>query len=212
MHQSVQDLLSKATTLPQDNTVKLPVQTASPEPKKIAISRRNLALPALPGTKPPVKIPQPECGQAVYAKVKPLPKPRNVPVPPTLPVPKFMPEPKIETKPKDLDISDKEPDYGSCDFNQKSQSSQDTPDSPLYSTVRPLLRTRRKQSTDTNQEHPKSSLQSPIFGDAEVPARFKQILSNVLFKDMSRISPSPTPKYEESADLLAEPDYYEIQK
>lgn len=211
MHQSVQDLLSKATALPQDDPVKPPVRTPSPEPTKIAVSRRHLALPALPGTKPPVRILQPECGQAVYAKVKPLPKPRNISAPPTLLVPELVPEPEIETTAKDMDISDEEPDYESCDLYQKSQPMQDT-DTQLYSTVNPLLRNRRKQNTDTNQEPPKSSRQSPAFNDAEVPVSFKQILSNVLFKDMSRVSPTPPTKYEESEDLLAEPDYYEIKK
>lgn len=209
MHQSVQDLLSKATTLPLDNMVPAPAQTASPAFPKVPISRRNLALPALPGPKPPVKVPQPECSQAVYAKVKPLPKPRNIPPPPPPP----LPAPKQETKPKDLDISDKEPDYESCNWNQKAQPKEDTPDSQLYSTVRPLLHTRRKPEVDANQDHPKTSRQTPVFGYADVPVSFKQILSDVLFKDTTRKGPSPTPKpYEDSSDLLAEPDYYEIKK
>lgn len=213
MHQSVQDLLSKATALPQDNTDHLPVQTATPAPPKIGISRRNLALPAVPDTKPPAISPEPECGQAVYATVKPLPKPRKVPAPPPLPVPKFMAEPKTETKPQDLDISDKELDSASCDWNQKAQLRQDSSDSQLYSTVKPLLHTRRKPDIDNLEENPKSSRQSPVFGYTEVPVSFKQILSNVLFKDVTRIVPSPTPKsYRESSDLLDEPDYYEIQK
>ncbi|XP_026802866.3 docking protein 2 isoform X2 [Pangasianodon hypophthalmus] len=215
MHQSVQDLLSKATALPQENTLPPPPppppQTASPASPKSGISRRNLALPALPGTKPPIRSPQPESTEALYAKVKPLPKPRNVPTPPALPVPKLMPEP--ETKPKDLDISDQEPDYESCDWNQKTQTKEDSSDSQLYSTVRPLLHTRRKPDVDTNQEQLKSSRQSPEFGHAEVPVSFKQILSDVLFKDVTRIAPPPPPKtYRENSNLSAEPDYYEIQK
>lgn len=213
MHQSVQDLLSKATALPQDNTDHLPVQTASPAPPKISISRRNLALPAVPSTKPPVISPEPECDQAVYAKVKPLPKPRKIPAPPPLPVSKLMAVPETETKPQDLDISDKELDCASCDWNQKAQLRQDSSDSQLYSTVRPLLHTRRKPDIDTNQENPISSQQPPVFGYKEVPVNFKQMLSNVLFKDVTRIVPSPTPKsYRESSDLLDEPEYYEIQK
>ncbi|KAB5554238.1 hypothetical protein PHYPO_G00048060 [Pangasianodon hypophthalmus] len=164
-----------------------------------------------PAQNPPSEALNLNLPEALYAKVKPLPKPRNVPTPPALPVPKLMPEP--ETKPKDLDISDQEPDYESCDWNQKTQTKEDSSDSQLYSTVRPLLHTRRKPDVDTNQEQLKSSRQSPEFGHAEVPVSFKQILSDVLFKDVTRIAPPPPPKtYRENSNLSAEPDYYEIQK
>ncbi|KAK3520582.1 hypothetical protein QTP70_027498 [Hemibagrus guttatus] len=211
MHQSVQDLLSKATALPQD----IIVQKPSPPSPNTGISRRNLALPALPGPKPTAVSSKPECGQDLYAKVKPLPKPRNVPPPPppVLPLLKVMTEPKAELKPKDMDISDMEPDYESCDWNKNAQLSQDSSDRQLYSTIKPLLHTRRKPDEDANHENPKSSRQSPVIGYPEAPVNFKKILSDVLFKDGTRITPSPIPKlYRESPDLLAEPDYYEIQK
>ncbi|KAM9457262.1 docking protein 3 isoform 2-T2 [Clarias gariepinus] len=206
MHQSVQDLLSQATALPQENTVQLPVHTASPASPKnsSAISRRNLALPALPGPKPSARSPQPGCDQAVYAKVKPQPKPRNIPAPPPLPIPKLITE--TEANPNVMDITDKEHDYESCEWNKKAQSRQDSSDSQLYSTVRPILHVRRKSDADAVQT--KSSQQSP-----EISVNFKQILSDVLFKDKTRISPTPTPKpYEDDSDLLNEPDYYEIRK
>lgn len=213
MHQSVQDLLSQATALPQDNMVLPPAQTTKPVSPKIPIPRRNLALPALPGPKPTAKTSQPECGHAVYAKVKPLPKPRHAPAPPALPVPVLRNEPKKGTKLNDLDISDQEPDYESCDWNQKAHSKEDSSDSSLYSTVRPLLHARRKPEVDANQEHPKTSRQTPECGYPDVPVSFKQILSNVLFKDVARATPSPAPiSYEDNSDLLAEPDYYEIKK
>lgn len=124
-----------------------------------------------------------------------------------------MTKPEKDTKPKYLDISNKEPDYEYCEWNQKAQSKQDGSDSQLYSTVKPQLHTRRKSEVDANQDHPKTSRQSPAFGYADVPVSFKQILSDVLFKDVTRIVPSPTSSsHRESSDLLAEPDYYEIQK
>ncbi|XP_058261521.1 docking protein 3 isoform X2 [Hemibagrus wyckioides] len=216
MHQSVQDLLSKATALPLDNMVEKP----SPPSPNTGVSRRNLALPALPGPKPTAVISKPECGQDLYARVKPLPKPRNVPPPPpppppppVLPLLKIITEPRAELTLKDMGISDMEPDYESCDWNKNAQSSQDGSDSQLYSTIKPLLHTRRKPDEDANHENPKSSRQSPVFGYPEAPVNFKKILSDVLFKDVTRLAPSPKPKsYSESPDLLAEPDYYEIQK
>lgn len=213
MHQSVQDLLSQATGLQQDSVVLPPVQMAKPISPKVPIARKNLALPALPGTKPPIKSPQPECSQAVYAKLKPLPRPRNVPVPPALPVSTVRNMPEKGTKPIGLDKSDTEPDYESCDWNQEAKSKVASSDTPLYSTVRPLLHTRRKPEVDANQEHPKTSRQTPVSGSTDVPIGFKQILSEVLFKDLTRTTPSPIPKpYTDDSDLLAEPDYYEIKK
>lgn len=203
MHQSVQDLLSEATTLPQDNMKQKP-SSASPE---IGFSRRNLALPAPPVPKPPAKTSQPECGQDLYAKVKPLPKPRKIPQPPALPVPELR-------KNKDLNIINKpEPDYESCDWNQNVQLKQDSSDSQLYSTIKPLLHTRRKTDEENNQEKPQSSRHSPVLGNSEGPVSFKKMLSDALFKDRSRIVPSPEPTpFRGSTDLLAEPDYYEIKK
>lgn len=202
MHQSVQDLLSKATAQLQDTVVQPPVQSAIPK------SRKNLALPALPGPKPSVSVSQPKCGQEVYAKVKPPPKARKVQTPPSLPVPKPLTEPEKETKPKHLFFSNMEPDLESCDWNQKAQHSSD---SQLDSTVRPLLHTRRKPEEDANQEHPKTSPQTPVLGYTDASISFKQILSDALFKDMTRIVPSSTPKsHRKSLDLLDEPDYYEI--
>lgn len=209
MHQSVQDLLSQATGLPQDSVVLPPVQTAKPVSPNLPVARKNLALPALPDTKPPVKIHQPECSQAVYAKVKPQPRPRNVPVPPALPVSTL----RKETKTNDLDISDSEPDYESCNWNQEDQLKVASSDTPLYSTVKPPLHTRRKHEVDANQEHLKTSRQTHVSGNTHVPIGFKQVLSNVLFRDLTRTTPSPIPKsYKDSSDVLAEPDYYEIKK
>ncbi|XP_046721765.1 docking protein 2 isoform X2 [Silurus meridionalis] len=211
MHQSVQDLLSKATALPQENTIQRPVQAASPASPKTVISRRNLALPAIPGIKPPPRSPQPECGQAVYATVKPLPKPRNVPPPSILPLPRPMTAVVREIKPVGLDISDNKPHYDSSDSNQRTQSNLDTSGSPLYSSIK--HGDRKKPARDTSQGHLKNNQQNSAFCYTAVPVNFKQILSEVLLKEPNRPGPSPTPKsYEASPDLLAEPDYYEIKK
>ncbi|XP_026993920.2 docking protein 3 [Tachysurus fulvidraco] len=209
MHQSVQDLLSKATALPTENMVQKP----KPPSPKVGFTQRNRALPAIPIPKPPAIIHKPEYSKDLYARVKPLPKPRNVPPLPALPFPKLMFEPKTEIKPKEMDISDMEPDYEYCDWKENPPSKQDSSDSPLYSTIKPLLHTRRKTDEDTNHENRKSSRQSPVIDQSANQVDFKKILSDVLFKDTTRITPSTKPRsYGGSSDLLADPDYYEIQK
>lgn len=200
MHQRVQDLLSEATALSQDSMVQ---KSSLPSPQ-IGIAQRNLALPALPGPKPPSLTSQ----TGVYARVKPLPMPRNVPSPPSA-----SPEPKlIEMKPKGLDVIDAEPDYETCDWNQNAQSKRDTSGHQLYSKIKTPPHTRRKPDEETVRENPESSRLSSKVGNPELPVSFKEILSDVLFKDRTRSVPCSKPSsYSKSADPVADPDYYEIQ-
>ncbi|TSK87394.1 Docking protein 1 [Bagarius yarrelli] len=190
MHQRVQDLLSEATALSQDSMT----PKSGPPAPQIGITRRNLALPPLPGPQPPALTSQSDSN----AMVKPVRKLRNIPPPPALPELK-----PIETKPNRLDISN--------DQNQSSEWKPDTSDHQLYSKIKPRLHPReRKPDKETDQENPAGSHQSPVVANKpDLPKSFKEILSDVLFKDKTR--PVPPSKPSSHSNLLADPDYYEIQ-
>ncbi|XP_036445337.1 docking protein 3 [Colossoma macropomum] len=259
MHQSVQDLLSKATSQMQDST------TQQPPPRPLIddrmkggqgsptrgmkdrpcppLSRRNLALPAPPvpkalpappappappalpavSTKPPVifnkppavrtKPPADTTEEVLYATIKPKPKPRVKTGPPKIPqlppVPNYSPpEPKQkqeeEQETNKLCISDEDPDSDYCNLRQVPEVQQDIPNTEtVYSVVVTPDRQENKCSMEASQDQTTPNQNSLTISPPEISVDFKQVLSNVLFKDLTRIAPR---SYGGSSERLAKLD------
>ncbi|KAI4897508.1 hypothetical protein NFI96_001952 [Prochilodus magdalenae] len=280
MHQSVQDLLSKATSQLQDPTPHQPpprpviderMKGGQGSPTRSlqdrpALPRRNLALPPPPippaptvppappappaiSTKPPVvptkppantvkspavraKHPVSTSGEVLYATIKPQPKPRVKGPPPK--IPQFPPEPHYspthprrtqdqekEVKERPLSCPSDDPDSDYCNWKQMAEAKEDCPNTEtVYSTVVPSARHKNKCGMEASQDPTNPSQHSHIISSPENPVNFKQMLSNVLFKDLTRTTPSFTPRsYGGSSDRLAkldiemdDLDYCEVKK
>ncbi|KAL7861141.1 hypothetical protein AOLI_G00174900 [Acnodon oligacanthus] len=272
MHQSVQDLLSKATSQMQDST------TQQPPPRPLIddrmkggqgsptrgmkdrpcppLSRRNLALPAPPVlkalpappappappalpavstkplvilTKPPTMSPKPPAdttGEVLYATIKPQPKPRIKTAPPKIPQlppgpnynppePKQNQEEEKETTERYISGSDEDPDSDYCNLRQVPEVQQDSPNpDTIYSLVVPPDRQENKCSMVASQDQT-TPIQNSLISSSETPVDFRQVLSNVLFKDLTRMTPR---SYGGSSERLAkldvemdDVDYHEIK-
>ncbi|XP_062841146.1 docking protein 3 [Trichomycterus rosablanca] len=188
MHQSVQDLLSKATSFAEVHTTKQPPPVPPPAsrsfPKK-DVKMRNLPLPRLPGPKPRPSGSKPKAEEVVYSSVKPLPKPRTKPPVPVPPVPK--PETAPQTSSADPD--NEEHDYEVCDWTQKPESRQDQSNTQLYSVV--THHNRKQIRTGVQQQDSQRPLRVP---PSETLKNFRQTLSDTLFKGRTRVCPPVPPK------------------
>ncbi|XP_017561741.1 docking protein 3 [Pygocentrus nattereri] len=260
MHQSVQDLLSKATSQMQDSTTQQPpprpliddrMKGCQGSPTRgmkdrpcLPLSRRNLALPAPPVpkalppppappappalpavctkplvilSKPPAMSPKPPADttkEVLYATIKPQPKPRVKTAPPKIPQPPpgpnySPPEPKQkreeekETKERYICGSDEDPDSDYCNLRQVVEVQQDSPDTDtIYSLVVPPDRQENKCSMVASQDQT-TPMQNSLISSSEIPLDFRQVLSNVLFKDLTRMTPR---SYGGSSERLAKLD------
>ncbi|RXN29114.1 docking 1-like protein [Labeo rohita] len=65
----------------------------------------------------------------------------------------------------------------------------------LYSTVNFAAKRKNRQTEDSDdQEQPNTEEQTPVVSSNELPVDFKQTLSSILFKDLSKIPPPFPPR------------------
>uniref|UniRef100_A0A672PZ99 Proline-rich receptor-like protein kinase PERK10 n=1 Tax=Sinocyclocheilus grahami TaxID=75366 RepID=A0A672PZ99_SINGR len=193
MHQSVQELLAQATALPQEMASK------PPSPK---IPRRYISLPDPP---PCVKSPVSSPDEVLYSVVFPQPKPRSkmnlpkVPTPPSLPPimdTDVTVDKEKEWKSPQEPSEDKNEEAPYTNWTAKATAEQDQPDiQDLYSTVNFAAKRKNRQTEDSDeQEQPNIEQQTPVITSSEIPFDFKETLSSVLFKDLSKIPPPFPPR------------------
>uniref|UniRef100_A0A672P598 IRS-type PTB domain-containing protein n=1 Tax=Sinocyclocheilus grahami TaxID=75366 RepID=A0A672P598_SINGR len=193
MHQSVQELLAQATALPQQ------FASQPPSPK---IPRRYISLPDPP---PFVKSPVSSPDDVLYTVIFPQPKPRSKMNLPKVPMPPGL-SPNTNT-----DVTmDKEKEWRSpqetskdnyeeapyTNWSAKTTAEQDQPNiEDLYSTVNFVAKRKNRQPEGSDdQEQPNTEQHTPVITSSEIPVNFKQTLSNILFKDPSKIPPPFPPR------------------
>ncbi|XP_043112607.1 synapsin-1 [Puntigrus tetrazona] len=180
---------------PQDRpNIKMPPDRPCP-----TVPRRYISLPDPPARiKSPVNSPD----EVLYSVLFPQPKPRSkmnlpkVPTPPSLP-------PNMDT---DVTV-DKEKDCKTTEEPSKANNEEapytnwttKTTDRPniedLYSTVDFAAKRKNRQTEDgDDQERPNTEQQTPVIASSEIPAEFKETLSSILFKDLSKIPPPFPPR------------------
>ncbi|XP_072549743.1 docking protein 3 [Salminus brasiliensis] len=220
--------------LPRRNLA-LPAPPAPTPPTPPAISSKPLTIvtqPPVVRSSPPISTRKPPAStteEVLYATIQPHPKPRVKTAPlrvPRLPaVPSHSPtqpkqkwEPEKETKERCSSTSDEDPDSDYCNWKQGSEmeTGKGSPNiEELYSKVVPPPRHRTINSAEAGQDQAEPSRNSPPDSASEFPVNFKQTLSNVLFKDLARITPPRL--YGGSCDHLSkldldEMDYCEVRK
>uniref|UniRef100_A0A8C2IMS9 IRS-type PTB domain-containing protein n=1 Tax=Cyprinus carpio TaxID=7962 RepID=A0A8C2IMS9_CYPCA len=198
---------------PQDrpNVKKLPPVNTNQDRPCPAVPRRYISLPDPP---PYVKSPVSSPDDVLYTVIFPQPKPRSkinlpkVPMPPSLP-------PNTDTDvTMDNEKEWKSPQDPSEDNNEeapytnlsvKTTAEQDQPNiEDLYSTVNFAAKRKNRQTEGSDdQEQPSTEQNPPVITSSEIPVNFKQTLSNMLFKDPSKIPPPFPPRSREgSSDQL----------
>lgn len=190
---------------------------APPAPLAVSPKRRPIA------PRPPVSIPKAppvranpppsSTGEVLYATIQPHPMPRSKPAAPKVPaVPAYTPthhrpQGKQETEPKERisSASDEDPESDYCNWRQEAEASKGSPDlEDLYSKVVPLRN--RRCNKEVSQDQGKPGQNAPLV-DSEMQTNFKQMLSNILLKDLPRIPPPCPPRsYGGSSDQLAKLD------
>ncbi|XP_066498716.1 docking protein 3 [Hoplias malabaricus] len=164
--------------------------------------------------------------EVIYATIKPHLKTRvkqatspDIPRPPEIPsyspsIPRKNQDPEKETKDPYASVEDPDADY--CNWNQGAIVQQDVPNTEgVYSIVVHPHRYKDKDSTEASQDQASTSPVPHTVNPSEIPVNFKQALSNILFKDLTRTTPRP---FGGSSDHLAnldmemdDLDYCEIQ-
>ncbi|XP_052005854.1 uncharacterized protein LOC127659910 [Xyrauchen texanus] len=222
MHQSVQEtpsnLLPQAPPHPPSMPKAKPQYRASVDkhpPTNINLERplpevpcRNISFPDPPSVKGPVRSPD----DSLYATLAPQSKPRvntnlpKVPVPPSPPT-HF----RIHIKQDAHEITDKvvkswtslqEPsenkkeDDPYTNWTAMTMADQDQVNTQaLYSTVNFTTKQKNRQIDDNDgQEQPNTDQQNHVTTSTEIPVDFKQTLSNILFKELSKIPPPFPPR------------------
>ncbi|XP_016421175.1 docking protein 2-like [Sinocyclocheilus rhinocerous] len=191
-------------TKPQDRpkVKKLPPVNTNQDRPCPTVPRRYISLPDPP---PCVKSPVSSPDEVLYSVVFPQPKPRSkmnlpkVPTPPSLP-------PNTETDVTvDKEKEWKSPQEPSEDKNEeapytnwtaKATAEQNQPHiQDLYSTVNFAAKRKNRQTEDSDeQEQPNTEQQTPVITSSEIPFDFKETLSSILFKDLSKIPPPFPPR------------------
>ncbi|XP_067237969.1 docking protein 3 [Chanodichthys erythropterus] len=168
-----------------------------------ALPRRNISLPDPPScVKSPVSSPD----EVLYSMIFPQPKPRakmNLPgvaTPPSLPrhfgfnnnpdTDVIMgKEKEWKTSQKPSKSSDLEAPYTNWTATTTAKSDEANIED-LYSKVNFATKRKNRQTEDNGgQEQPNADQQSPVTTSSEFPVDFKQTLSTILFKDLSKLPP-----------------------
>ncbi|XP_050983787.1 docking protein 3 [Labeo rohita] len=186
----------------RSNFKKLPPANINQDRPCPVIPRKYISLPDPP---PCVKSPVSSPNEVVYTVIFPQPKPRSkmnlpkVPTPPSLP-------PNTDTDVSvDKEKEWKSPQEPSEDNNEeapytnwtaKTTAEQDQLNiEDLYSTVNFAAKRKNRQTEDSDdQEQPNTEEQTPVVSSNELPVDFKQTLSSILFKDLSKIPPPFPPR------------------
>ncbi|KTG31626.1 hypothetical protein cypCar_00008921 [Cyprinus carpio] len=198
---------------PQDrpNVKKLPPVNTNQDRPCPAVPRRYITLPDPP---PYVKSPVSSPDDVLYTVIFPQPKPRSkinlpkVPMPPSLPpntdTDVTMDNEKEWKSPQDpSEENNEEAPY--TNLSVKTTAEQDQPNiEDLYSTVNFAAKRKNRQTEGSDdQEQPSTEQNPPVITSSEIPVNFKQTLSNMLFKDPSKIPPPFPPRSREgSSDQL----------
>lgn len=189
---------------PQDrpNVKKFPPSNTNQDRPCPTVPRRYISLPDPP---PCVKSPVSSPDEVLYSVVFPQPKPRSkmnlpkVPTPPSL-------QPNTETDATvDKEKEWKTPEEPSEAINEeapytnwtaKTTAEQDQPNiEDLYSTVNYASKRKNRQTEDSDdQEQPNTEQHTPVITSSEIPVDFKETLSSILFKDLSKIPPPFPPR------------------
>ncbi|XP_073676307.1 uncharacterized protein dok3 [Garra rufa] len=177
------------------NFKKLPPANLNQDRPCPAVPRKYISLPDPP---PCVKSPVSSPDEIVYTVIFPQPKPRAKLNLPKVPTPSSLP-PNVDT---DITV-DKEKVWKSpqeeapyTNWMVKTTPEQDQPyTEDLYSTVNFAAKRKNRQTEDSDdQEQPNTEEQTPVFTSSEIPVDFKQTLSSILFKDLSKIPPPFPPR------------------
>ncbi|XP_052471328.1 docking protein 3-like [Carassius gibelio] len=177
-----------------------PVITSQDKP--CPVPRRNISLPDPP---PCVKSPPRSPDDVLYSVIFPQPKPRSKMNLPKIPTPPSLP-PSMDTEvTMDKEKEWKSPQEPSEDNNEeahytnwsvKTTAEQDQPNiEDIYSTVNFAAKRKNRQTEGSDdQEQPNSEQHAPVITSSEIPVNFKQTLSNMLFKDPSKMPPPFLPR------------------
>lgn len=209
--------LPKTKPSNRPNVKKHPPANLNQEKPGPALPRRNITLPDPPScVKSPVSSPD----DVLYSIIFPQPKPRakiNLPrvaTPPSLPQ-HF----GINSNPDTDVIMEKEKEWKSSQEPSKSSNEEapytnwtvtTTAESDelniedLYSKVNFASKRKNRQTEDSGgQEEPNADQQTPVTTSSEIPVDFKQTLSSILFKELSKLPPPfPSRSHGGSRDQL----------
>ncbi|XP_057206098.1 docking protein 2 [Triplophysa rosa] len=151
-------------------------------PPRVIVPRQNISLPGHPSIRSPPSIPD----DVLYASLLLEPKPRsrmNLPRAPTPPSLKNSLQEPSENEEEDNP-------YINWMAKTTAELEKNTAE-VVYSTLNFAAKSETNQSEEGgDQEQPNIDQQI----STEIPADFKQTLSNILFKDLSKISPSSLPR------------------
>uniref|UniRef100_A0A672P7Y2 IRS-type PTB domain-containing protein n=1 Tax=Sinocyclocheilus grahami TaxID=75366 RepID=A0A672P7Y2_SINGR len=191
-------------TKPQDRpkVKKLPPVNINQDRLCSTVPRRYISLPDPP---PFVKSPVSSPDDVLYTVIFPQPKPRSKMNLPKVPMPPGL-SPNTNT-----DVTmDKEKEWRSpqetskdnyeeapyTNWSAKTTAEQDQPNiEDLYSTVNFVAKRKNRQPEGSDdQEQPNTEQHTPVITSSEIPVNFKQTLSNILFKDPSKIPPPFPPR------------------
>lgn len=188
---------------PQDrpNVKKLPPVNTNQDRPCPAVPRKYISLPDPP---PCVESPVSSPDEVLYSVVFPQPMPRSkmnlpkVPTPPSLPpnTDTDVTVEKEELKSPQEPSEDKNEEAPYTNWTAKTTAEEDQPDiRDLYSTVNFAAKRKNKQTEDSDdQEQPSTEQQTPVITSSEIPVDFKETLSSILFKDLSKIPPPFPPR------------------
>lgn len=182
-----------------------PVPTPS---TRVIVSRKNITLPDLPSIRIRPSIPD----DVLYASLTLEPKPRprlnlpRVPTPPSLVHINDYKDVSMDQEKNSLQepSENEEEDNPYINWTAKNTAEQDKSTAEVvYSTINIAAKRGNNQSEEGgDQEQPNIDQQI----STEIPADFKQTLSNILFKDLSKISPSLPRSQGGSSDHLERTD------
>lgn len=196
--------LAKAKPRDMPNVKKHPPANLNQERPCPAPSRRNISLPDPPPScvKSPVSSPD----DVLYSIIFPQPKPRakmNIPkvaTPPSLPQHfgiHMNPDTDVIVEKEKEWKSSQEPSESSDDeasytnWTAKTSAEQDPPNiEDLYSKVNFASKLKNRQTENNDgQEQPNADQQTPVITSSEIPVDFKQTLSSILFRELSKMPP-----------------------
>ncbi|XP_058654457.1 proteoglycan 4 isoform X2 [Onychostoma macrolepis] len=192
-------------TKPQNrpNVKKLPPANTNQDRPCPTVPRRYISLPDPP---PCVKSPVRSPDEVLYTVVFPQPKPRSkmnlpkVPMPPSL-QPNTVSDVTVDkekawkTPEEPSEANNEEASYYT-NWTAKTTAEQDQPNiEDLYSIVNFAAKRKNRQTEDSDdQEQPNTEQQTPVNTSSEIPVDFRETLSSILFKDVSKISPPFPPR------------------
>lgn len=195
-------------TKPRDrpNVKKHPPANLNQERPCPALSRRNISLPDPPScVKSPVGSPDDVLYSVIFQQPKPKPRAKmNLPrvaTPPSLPQHfgiHMNPDTDVIVEKEKEGKSSQEPSKSSDDetppytnWTAKTTAEQDQPNiEDLYSKVNFASKLKNRQTENNDdQKQPNADQQTPVITSSEIPVDFKQTLSNILFKERSKMQP-----------------------